>query len=127
MKKKDLLLIVLFVGIIFIAINVSADDTVTCSSIFDKNGIMTVLNQHVFKPIKWLTPVLLLVLTSIDVATIVFSGDKKGVDKAKTNFMKRAAAALIIFFAPDIINLIANTLEQPSLKSCMEKFGSVGK
>ena len=125
MKKKDLLLIVLFVGIIFIAINVSADDTVTCSSIFDKNGIMTVLNQHVFKPIKWLTPVLLLVLTSIDVATIVFSGDKKGVDKAKTNFLKRAVAALIIFFAPDIINLIATFVDKNEVKSCMEQMGLV--
>lgn len=124
MKKKDLLLIILFVGVIFVAINVSADtSSATCSSIFDENGIMTVINQHIFKPIKLITPILLLILTSIDVAGIVFSGDKKGIDKAKTNFMKRAAAALIIFFAPTLINLIAELVDKQSISSCMGRFG----
>lgn len=124
MKKKDLLLIILFVGVIFVAINVSADtSSATCSSIFDENGIMTVINQHIFKPIKLITPILLLILTSIDVAGIVFSGDKKGIDKAKTNFMKRAAAALIIFFAPNLINLIAKLVENESISSCMKRLG----
>ena len=124
MKKKDLLLIVLFVGIIFISINVSAAEEATCSSVFDEGGIMYAINNYIFTPIKWITPVLLLVLTSIDFAGVVFSGDKKGMDKAKSNFMKRAVAALIIFFAPNIINLIAQVVEQPSIRSCMNNFGA---
>ena len=111
MKKRDLLLIILFVGMIFVSIRVNAA-TATCSSIFDSGGLMDSLNKYVFKPIKWITPVLLLVLTSIDFAGVVFSGDQKGMDKAKNNFLKRSVAALIIFFAPNIINLIAELVDQ---------------
>ena len=123
MKKKDLLLIVLFVGVIFISINVSASGNITCSSLFDEGELMYSINKYVFVPIKWITPILLLVLTSVDFAGVVFSGDKKGMDKAKNNFLKRAAAALIIFFAPDIINLIAKIVEEPGIRSCLNNFG----
>ena len=120
MKKKDLLLLLIFVGIIFVSINVFAAN-VTCDGVFADNFVND-MNNYVFKPIKWLTPVVLLILTSIDFAGVVFSGDKKGMDKAKNNFLKRAVAALIIFFAPDIINLIVKVVNQESIKSCMNKF-----
>ena len=123
MKKKDLLFLFIFVGIIFISIRVSAASTnVTCDGVF-ADGFINDMNKYVFVPIKWLTPVALIVLTSIDFAGVVFSGDKKGMEKAKNNFLKRAVAALIIFLAPDIINLIVNIVNQESISSCLNKFG----
>lgn len=122
MKKRDLLLIVVFVGIIFVSINVrAAGSDLNCGGLFSA-GFVSDLNKYVFKPIKWITPIALLVLTSIDFAGVVFSGDSKGMDKAKNNFMKRAVAALIIFFAPDLLNLVFQ-IANPDLSSCLDQFG----
>ena len=122
MKKKDLLLLIILVGIIFISINVfAAGSAADCTGVFDKDFIDSV-NKYVFTPIKWLTPVILLILTSIDFAGVVFSGDSKGMDKAKNNFLKRAVAALIIFFAPTLLNFIISLVNNQSMSSCLNKF-----
>ncbi len=132
MKKKDILLLIIFVGIIFVAINVSAvvvsdggtsGGGYTCTGVFGDEFIEA-MNKYIYTPIKYLTPIALLVLTSIDFAGVVFSGDKKGMDKAKNNFLKRTVAALIIFFAPDIINLIVKLVNQQSISSCMNKLNN---
>ena len=100
--------------IITFSINVYADGE--CGGTGISNFICN-MNQYVYKPIKWGTPILLLVLTSFDFAKVVFSGDSKGMDKAKSNFLKRSIAALIIFFAPEIIELIAGFIERPDISS----------
>ena len=121
MKKLDITLFILVIISFFSSLNVYAAGY-TCSGIFS-NSLMDDINKYVFTPIKYLVPLALLVLTSIDVAGIVFSGKKDGVEKAKNNFLKRTIAALIIFFAPNIINLIAGIVNERSIASCMEKFG----
>lgn len=77
------------------------------------------MNKHVYMPIKWGTPLLLLVLTSFDFAKVVFSGDQKGMDKAKNNFLKRSIAALIVFFAPEIITTLATLINNEDISSCL--------
>lgn len=122
MKKdlKNILLITLFVFILGISFNVSAAQA-TCSGVFDP-AFLQILNDYVYVPIKWATPILLLLLTSLDFAKIVFNGKKEDMDKAKTNFMKRFVAALIVFFAPDVIKLIVDLIQNNSIKSCMDRF-----
>ena len=39
-------------------------------------------------------------------------------DKSKKNFLKRSVAALIIFFAPDIIKLLVEFVQEQSIASC---------
>ncbi len=122
MKKRDLLLLIIFVGIIFVTINVTADnDVVECTGVFDRDFI-NAINKYVFTPLKWLTPTVLLILTSIDFAGVVFSGDSKGMDKAKNNFLKRSVAALIIFFSPEIIKLILSLIDNQSMTTCLDNF-----
>ena len=116
MKRKNVILLCIVTLILFFSINVYADE---CSGIFDPKFISD-MDTYVYKPIKWATPVLLLVLTSIDFAKVVFSNDGKSMDKAKNNFLKRAVAALIIFFAPDIIKLIVSFINDQSIASCMQ-------
>ena len=120
-KKKDIIFIIIFVFIVFVSMNVYAAE---CSEVFDtgEGSLIYIMNQHIYKPIKWITPVLLLVLTSFDFAKVVFSGDSKGMDKAKSNFLKRSVAALIIFFAPDIINLLVDFVNEQSIASCTSQF-----
>ena len=120
MKKRNVILVCLVAVIIFFSINVYATE---CNEVFDTgNGsLIYIMNEHIYKPIKWITPLLLLVLTSFDFANVVFSGDGKGMDKAKNNFFKRAVAALIIFFAPDIINLLVGFINEQSIASCLNQ------
>ncbi len=120
MKKRNNLII--FVGFLIIALvlNVRAEN-VSCTGVFSQEFI-NAMNNYVYTPIKWATPVLLLVLTSFDFAGVVFSGKKEGMDKAKNNFLKRTIAALIIFFAPDIINLLVKFVNDQSIASCTSQF-----
>ena len=80
---------------------------------------MDVLHNHIYAPIKWLTPILLILLTSVDYAKIVFTGKKDDMTKVTNNFLKRAIAALIIFFAPDIVELIVDLVDKQAISSCM--------
>ena len=90
--------------------------TFSCSSI---STLIADLHQHIYKPIKWGTPLLLLFLTAFDFAKVVFTGDGKGMDKAKNNFLKRLVAALVIFFAPEIIELLGSLITNESITSCV--------
>ena len=119
-SHKNLILIVLFVFVLGVTINVSAE-TATCTGVFDQE-FLNAMNDYVYVPIKWITPALLLVLTSFDFAKVVFAGKKEEMDKAKNNFLKRTIAAFIIFFAPDIIKLIVNFIQNRSIASCMNSF-----
>ena len=116
MKKRNIVLLCLFAIIITFSINVYAEE---CNGVISQQFIND-MDRYVYKPIKWATPVLLLVLTSFDFAKVVFSGDGKGMDKAKNNFLKRSVAALIIFFAPDLIKLLVSFVNEQSISSCMQ-------
>ena len=116
MKKRNIVLLFIVLLIITASLNVYAED---CTGVFTSEFLSS-MDNYVYKPIKWATPILLLVLTSFDFAKVVFSGDGKGMDKAKNNFLKRSVAALIIFFAPDIIKLIVGWIQDNSIASCMQ-------
>ncbi len=124
-KYKNIIMIVLFVMILGTSINVFADPTVLdsseCLGTFDES-FFDALNKYFYVPVKWATPILLLVLTSVDFAKIVFSGKKEDMDKARKNFLKRFVAGLIIFFAPNIVILIVNFIQNESIKACMSQF-----
>jgi hypothetical protein len=122
MKKdfKNIILITLFVGILGVSINVFAAGE-SCTGVFSSE-LLSTLNDYIYIPIKWATPILLLLLTSFDFAKIVFNGKKEDMDKAKSHFLKRFVAALIIFFAPDVVKLIVDLIQQNSIKSCLNNF-----
>ena len=115
---KNVLLLIIFVGILGVSINVFAAGD-SCSGVFGPEFI-SVLREHVYAPIKWLTPILLILLTSFDYAKVVFSGKKEDMSKVTNNFLKRAVAALIIFLAPDIILLIVDLVNKHSIASCLD-------
>lgn len=116
---KSLILIIIFVFVLGIGINVSAAE-VSCDGVFGTDFI-SALDKYIYVPIKWATPILLLVLTSFDFAKVVFAGKKEDMDKAKNNFLKRAVAALVIFFAPDIIKLLVTFIDNKSIADCLNK------
>lgn len=117
---RNISLILIFVFMLGLSINVFAANA-DCNGVFTQD-ILDILNDYIYKPIKLLTPVALILLTSLDFAKVVFSGKKEGMDKAKNNFLKRLVAALIIFFAPDVVKLIIDLIQNESIKSCLNKF-----
>lgn len=76
----------------------------TCEGMFSQKLINEI--KDLFRFIQIIVPILLALLTMFDFAKAVFNQDKDGLNKAKNNFIKRAIAALIVFFAPYIITLI---------------------
>ena len=102
--------------IMFLTISVHADNE-SCVGIFGEDLIGEI--KSVLDVIRIVAPIILLLLTSLDFAKVVFADNKDGLNKAKNNFLKRAVAILIIFFAPDIIRLILNLVNDMSKSSCL--------
>ena len=115
MKKKYALWLVGFC-IVFSVVMVHAD---TCQGIFGQELLDEI--KSIFDIIRIVVPIVLLVLTSIDFAKSVFVDNKDGLNKAKNNFLKRAVAVLIIFFAPEIINLILDFINEETMRSCINQ------
>lgn len=111
------MLIMIFVMILCLSISVYADGT--CTGIFGQKLIDEI--NDIFKIIQIAAPILLLFLTSFDFAKVIFSDNKDGLNKAKNNFLKRAVAVLIIFFAPFIIRFILNLVNETTMNACLEQ------
>ncbi len=77
-----------------------------CCEIFGYS-LISKIKTNILIPLRIIAPILLLVLTTVDFAKIVFSeNNKDGMPKAWKNFLKRAIATLIIFFASNIVSII---------------------
>ena len=97
--------------------------TSECPTIFgradDPDSIFGFMSKYIFTPIRWLTPIILIVLTSLDFAKAIFMDEKDGMGKAKSNFGKRAVAALIIFLAPTIVSILLTLIDGANVSQCM--------
>ena len=113
MKKKNLFLTLIF--ILSFAFSVNAE---SCNAVFSAKFIEEI--RGIFRIIQIAAPSLLLLLTSIDFAKVVFSNDKDGMDKAKNNFLKRVVSTLIIFFAPYIVMLVFDLVNMTT--GCVPNF-----
>lgn len=71
-------------------------------------GDLRDLIEQVFNVIKIAAPILLIFFGSMDFAKAVIAGDDKATKKATSDFMKRAIAAVLIFFLPWFIEFLFN-------------------
>ena len=128
-KKKALMLFCLVLGVLGFSLIVKAEAVVesvgggannnTCTGIFGPNLLAQM--QSVLNIIQIVAPILLILLTSLDFAKAVFSDNKDALKKAKDNFLKRAVAILIVFFAPNIISLILSLVDEATINGdCIE-------
>ncbi len=137
MKKKLLILMVLFMSFGCIK-NVSAiapssnvlilaDDNFAevdngtynnaAFSFCDDKAVLKIFRMAgtVYDIIKILVPVLLIALATVEVGKATLSGDEKDIKKAGTSSVKKAIAAVVIFFLPIIIETALNLI--PSYKA----------
>ena len=102
------------------------DSSNNCSAIFGdvntEGTVMYILYHNVFIPIKVLVPIILIIFTTIDFAKVVFTDEKDALEKAKKNLFKRIIIGVIIFFVPNILQLIFGLFDNIQIRSCMNKF-----
>lgn len=115
MKKKNVFLWIIMFLMLVQTINVSA---ASCSDTFSPK-FMETLRNNFFRPVKIVAPILLLLFTSFDFAKAVFNDNKDGLNKAMQNFLKRAIATLVVFFAPNIIELILSFINTRNMNACL--------
>jgi len=68
--------------------------------------ILRLIRQGVMPIIQIGIPILLIIFGSIDLGKAVMSSDDKEIKGATGKLIKRAIAAVVIFFIPFIVNLI---------------------
>ena len=90
-----------------------------CEAIFGKTFI-NFLQDNVFKIIYIAVPIILLVLTTVDFAKVVFVDDKEGIKKAGSRFGKRLIAAILIYLTPTILIFIVDIIGVDEVNSCMK-------
>ena len=68
------------------------------------------IDKYLNTPLKILAVVIFFVMTTIEYAKVVFSGDGSS-KKANEKTLKRFAALLLLFLAPDIIKLVLKIVD----------------
>ncbi len=71
------------------------------------NPLITFL-KSVLTIIQWAIPVLLIIMGSIDLGKAVLASDDKEIKGATSKLVKRAIAAIAVFFVPLLVNLLIN-------------------
>lgn len=68
------------------------------------------IDKYINSPLKIIAVVIFFVMTTIEYAKVVFSGDGSS-KKANEKTLKRFVALLLLFLAPDIIKLILKIVD----------------
>lgn len=74
----------------------------------EESDLVTILSvvRSILTIIQIAVPILLIIMGSIDLMKAVMAGKEDEIKKAQTTFMKRAIAAVIVFFIPLIVSIV---------------------
>ena len=90
------------------------DDVATCDP--DLEPIIQFVKYGIFPIIQIGIPILLIVMGSIDLGKAVLSSDDKEIKSATGKLVKRAIAAVAVFFVTTIVSLIMNMFTKTTVK-----------
>ena len=76
---------------------------------FIKRGVLPIIQIGI--------PIILIVMGSIDLGKAVLSSDDKEIKGATTKLIKRAIAAVAVFFVVTIVSLLMNLFSKPRSKA----------
>lgn len=76
------------------------------------NDMVTIMSvvKTVFTVIQIAVPILLIIMGSLDLMKAVMAGKEDEIKKSQGTFVKRAIAAVIVFFIPLIVSLVIGLL-----------------
>ncbi len=66
--------------------------------------------------IQWAIPIMLIIMGTIDLGKAVLSSDDKEIKGATSKLVKRAIAAVAVFFVPIIVNTVMKMIGDASVK-----------
>lgn len=96
---------------------VKPDDDTGCNSILGDD--MSKIIDNIFKTIQYAGPILVIVLTALDMLKAVTSGEQDQMKKASNKFVKRLIAAMLLFFVPLLCNLVFDVVGITVPDSCI--------
>ncbi len=108
--KKFLNYILVF-GIIMFILNPSVlAASLNYSNLCDNEGIKNAAEivGYVVLLIKWIVPLILIVLGMIDFGKAVISNDDKALNNATSSLIKRIIAGVVVFFVPSLVMALVN-------------------
>lgn len=68
--------------------------------------------EEILRYVRIIAPILVIIFGIVDFSKVVLSGDDKEMSKAVSNLVKRAIAAVAIFFAPIIIMMVIDLVDE---------------
>ena len=82
----------------------------------DCTNLMPVISflKAILSIIQWGIPILLIIMGSIDLGKAVMASDDKEIKGATSKLIKRAIAAVAVFFVPLIVNVLINMVGDTS-------------
>ncbi len=88
--------------------------------VVDCNNLIGIINvvESLILVLRIVVPIILLVLGAIDLAKAVIAGDDKEAKQATSRLLKRAIAAVAIFFIVSIMNLIMGVVGSKDWQHC---------
>lgn len=66
---------------------------------------------YVVAIIKWVAPLIIIVLGMVDFGKAAISSDEKAISKAAAALLRRVIAGIVIFFIPTLILALLNVIE----------------
>jgi len=127
-KRKKCLLLIVIAVIIFQPIITNAKSIISnndnlgtiligarlkynslCTNEHIKDG-MRILG-YVIQVIRWIVPLMLIVLGMVDFGKAAISSDEKAISKASSTLLKRFIAGLVVYFIPTLVMSFLSFLE----------------
>ena len=108
---KKTMTFIFIITLCFFATPVFAD-TVDC-------GTISEITRPLAKIIMIAAPILLLVMSAVDILGVVSSGDEKGMKKCWSNLIKRFLICVVILILPILVNIVISWTTFKDLTSCL--------
>lgn len=90
-----------------------------CNSLLGPN--LTKVVQNIFNTIKFAGPILVGVFTMMDFLKAVSAGSQEEIKKSSQKFIKRVAAAIVLFFVPTICEILFGFANITAPPLCLDK------
>ncbi len=91
----------------------------TCEGILGQEFINWLVD-YIFNPLKIISPILLLIFTTLDFAKTVFGEDQEALKKAQSNFIKRTIAVVLLFLLAYILDLVFTIVTNGRIDVCIK-------
>lgn len=105
--------------------NVTEDESLTqktlsCGSIDYIPGALPYFTNNLYRVVKWLVPIILILMGTIDFVRAIISQDENRMKESPRRFFRRLIAAVVVFFVLAIIQFVINVVNATGKSDLME-------